>query len=43
MVVLNPVASNNAQKSNYDFSALAGKLGWEGDALTMQKVLRDEW
>ncbi|MEH2171189.1 MAG: hypothetical protein V7K41_31945 [Nostoc sp.] len=43
VVVLNPVASNSTQKSDYDFSDLAGKLVWEGDALAMQKVLRDEW
>ncbi|MEH2415190.1 hypothetical protein [Nostoc sp.] len=43
VVVLNPVASDSTQKSNYDFSDLAGKLVWEGDALAMQKVLRDEW
>jgi hypothetical protein len=27
----------------YDFSEFAGKLKWEGDALTEQKKLRDEW
>ncbi|MBN3874072.1 hypothetical protein [Nostoc sp. JL33] len=43
VVVLNPVASDSTQKSNYDFSDLAGKLVWEGDALAMQRVLRDEW
>ncbi|WP_445628160.1 hypothetical protein [Nostoc sp. DSM 114167] len=43
VVVLNPVASNSTQKSDYDFSDLAGKLAWEGDALAMQRVLRDEW
>jgi hypothetical protein len=42
VVVLNPVASRT-QKSDYDFSDLAGKLVWEGDALAMQRVLRDEW
>jgi hypothetical protein len=43
VVVLSPVTSNSTQKSNYDFSDLAGKLVWQGDALAMQKVLRDEW
>lgn len=43
VVVLNPVASNKIQKSDYDFSDLAGKLLWKGDALAMQKMLRDEW
>jgi len=27
----------------YDFSDLAGKLDWKGDALEVQKGLRDEW
>lgn len=43
VVVLNPVASNRTQKSDYDFSDIAGKLVWQGDALAMQRVLRDEW
>ncbi|MEH1968554.1 hypothetical protein [Nostoc sp.] len=43
VVVLNQVASEKTQKSDYDFSDLAGKLVWEGDALAMQRVLRDEW
>lgn len=43
VVVLNPVGSDSTEKSDYDFSDLPGKLVWEGDALAMQKVLRDEW
>jgi hypothetical protein len=43
VVVLSPITSNSTQKPNYDFSDLAGKLVWQGDALAMQKVLRDEW
>ncbi|MCC5638221.1 hypothetical protein LC593_20765 [Nostoc sp. CHAB 5844] len=43
VLVLSPVTSDSTQKSNYDFSDLAGKLVWQGDALAMQKVLRDEW
>jgi hypothetical protein len=27
----------------YDFTDLAGKLEWKGDALTQQKKLRNEW
>lgn len=27
----------------YDFSDLAGALEWEGDAITQQRLLRDEW
>ena len=33
----------NAQKSKYDFSDLAGKLQWRGDAVTEQRRMRDEW
>ena len=32
---------NNAKK--YDFTDLYGKLEWQGDSLTQQKKLRDEW
>lgn len=27
----------------YDFSDLAGKLQWKGDAVKEQRKLRDEW
>lgn len=27
----------------YDFSGLAGKLKWRGDAVKVQRALRDEW
>ncbi len=27
----------------YDFSDLVGKLLWRGDAVAMQRQLRDEW
>ena len=30
-------------KKKYDFSDLAGKLQWKGDALAEQKKLRNEW
>lgn len=42
-VVLNPVSSDGKQKSSYDFSDLLGRLTWQGDAVTMQRNLRDEW
>ncbi len=29
--------------NKYDFSDLAGKLSWKGDALAFQKTLRNEW
>jgi putative addiction module CopG family antidote len=43
LVVLNPVSSEEKQKSSYDFSDLVGRLTWQGDAVTMQRNLRDEW
>ncbi len=27
----------------YDFVDLSGKLSWQGDAVAMQRRLRDEW
>ena len=42
-VVLNPVSSDAKQKTSYDFSDLVGRLTWQGDAVTMQRNLRDEW
>jgi hypothetical protein len=41
VVVLNASAENQPQ--HYDFSDLVGRLTWQGDAVTMQKILRDEW
>ena len=29
--------------TRYDFSALIGKLKWQGDAVSEQRKLRDEW
>jgi ribosomal protein S4 len=29
--------------NKYDFSDLAGKLSWKGDALAFQKTLRNDW
>lgn len=43
LVVLNPVSSEEKQKYSYDFSDLVGRLTWQGDAVTMQRNLRDEW
>jgi Fe2+ transport system protein B len=43
VVVLNPVPATNEQNFKYDFSDLAGRLTWKGDAVTMQRSLRDEW
>ncbi len=32
-----------AVNPSYDFSDLAGKLEWKGDAVAEQRRLRDEW
>jgi hypothetical protein len=29
--------------SGYDFSDLAGRLKWQGDAVAAQRALRNEW
>ena len=43
VVILNPTASNPLLRDRYDFSDLAGQLMWQGDAVSMQRTLRDEW
>ncbi len=43
VVVLNPVSLEGKQQPNYDFSDLVGRLTWRGDAVEMQRNLRDEW
>ncbi len=43
VVILNPNASASDQRNAYDFSDLAGQLEWKGDAIAMQRMLRDEW
>jgi hypothetical protein len=43
VIVLNPSITDTPQKKPYDFSDLAGRLSWQGDAVAMQRMLRDEW
>ncbi|MCY7285815.1 MAG: hypothetical protein LH679_20760 [Cyanobacteria bacterium CAN_BIN43] len=43
VIILNPSSSDSIGASSYDFSDLAGQLKWQGDAMSMQRVLRDEW
>ena len=31
------------ENQKYDFSDLAGKLEWNGNAVAEQRLLRDEW
>ncbi|MEM8717808.1 MAG: hypothetical protein AAGE84_00675 [Cyanobacteria bacterium P01_G01_bin.39] len=35
--------TSSPTNTNYDFSDLAGKLSWQGDAVETQRKLRDEW
>ncbi|NJK68576.1 MAG: type II toxin-antitoxin system ParD family antitoxin [Microcoleus sp. CSU_2_2] len=43
LLILNPISSEGKLKPSYDFSDLVGRLTWRGDAVTMQRNLRDEW
>jgi hypothetical protein len=38
-----PVVSEGKPPLNYDFSDLVGRLTWQGDAVEIQRNLRDEW
>ena len=33
----------STSSTRYDFSDLAGKLEWQGDAVRQQRLMRDEW
>jgi hypothetical protein len=43
VVVVNPAPAVPNPQSSYDFSDLAGQLTWQGDAIAVQRTLRDEW
>jgi hypothetical protein len=43
VLVLNPIRVNTTQTPKYDFSNLVERLTWQGDAVAMQRTLRDEW
>jgi hypothetical protein len=42
VLVVSAIAPSISRKPNYDFSDLAGKLSWRGDAVAMQRKLQDE-
>ena len=42
IIVLQPTQSARPDQK-YDLSDLVGKLQWQGDAVAVQKALRDEW
>ena len=41
-VVIMPLREQRRKKA-YDYTNLAGKLQWRGDAVKEQRKLRDEW
>ncbi|MBN2401622.1 MAG: hypothetical protein JXN64_04410 [Spirochaetes bacterium] len=41
--VLLIIESEKNIKKKYNFSDIAGKLSWKGNALEIQKELRNEW
>ena len=42
VLVIDPGPGDRSRR-RYDFSGIAGKLQWKGDAVKAQRVLRDEW
>ena len=40
---LKTVDADSVPANRYDFSDLAGKLQWNGNAMSEQRRLRDEW
>ncbi|NJN22069.1 MAG: hypothetical protein HC812_13905 [Leptolyngbya sp. RL_3_1] len=38
-----PMLKPLSPPSNYDFSDLVGRLTWQGNAVAVQRSLRDEW
>lgn len=43
MQVVLLLADKPTIKNKYDFSDVAGKLKWQGDAVQEQRIIRDEW
>jgi hypothetical protein len=43
VLVIESVAPAVARGEGYDFSDLAGRLRWSGDAVKEQRALRHEW
>ncbi len=41
VMILSNTSQSNGKK--YDFSEVAGRLQWKGDAVREQRILRDEW
>ena len=43
LVVVLGSGPQQGNDSKYDFTDLSEKLSWQGDAVAMQRRLRDEW
>lgn len=43
VLVIEPVLPATTPGAGYDFSDLAGRLRWPGDAVEQQRALRHEW
>jgi len=37
------MSQQDEEKINYSFDDLIGKLEWQGDAVSAQRNIRDEW
>lgn len=42
-VIVLMTEKTTTKKQKYDFSDVAGKLKWQGDAVQEQRKIRDEW
>jgi hypothetical protein len=43
VLVINPTPQEKPNHKKFDFSDLAGKLGWQGDPVEIQTSMRDAW
>jgi len=42
-VALTITSANGHAKSRYDFSDIAGRLSWHGNAVAEQREIRNDW
>ena len=42
-IEIHQIHNENKKNQLYDFSGLVGKLKWKGNAVKVQRELRDEW
>ena len=43
IIIIDKKKELNKESRQYDFSNIAGKLSWRGDAVKEQRVIRNEW